>query len=298
MPETSRNANEGERTNDATRSKHGRFDRRAVALPGEVDDGRGDQFEPVVTERGLLGDRSYALVDLATGKVVSAKNPRKWPGMFGFRAAYVEPPDVHEGIPPVRITMPEGVSATSTEANLDSLLSRTRRRAFRCNRNRPASPQLEEYRPDIDDLAHRETVTEEAMPPPGTFFDGAVVHILTTATLKQLQTVYPQGSFEARRFRPNLIVAPREEGFVENSWVGRTLVIGEGVRLKVTCATGRCVMTTLPQGALPKDLGILKTAVSASGESCKRRSLRDGRTLRSNPQRRRGENRGGVTCGQ
>src|SRR5260370_12906318 len=33
----------------------------------------------LVTERGLLGDRSYALVDLATGKVVSAKNPRKWP---------------------------------------------------------------------------------------------------------------------------------------------------------------------------------------------------------------------------
>ena len=74
----------------------------------------------LVTERGLLGDRSYALVDLATGKVVSAKNPRKWPGMFGFRAVYVEPPDMHEGIPPVRITMPDGLSATSAQDNLDS----------------------------------------------------------------------------------------------------------------------------------------------------------------------------------
>jgi uncharacterized protein len=217
----------------------------------------------LVTERGLLGDRSYALVDLATGKVVSAKNPRKWPGMFGFRAAYVEPPDMHEGIPPVRITMPDGASAVSTQANLDSLLSRALGASVSLQSKPPESPELEEYWPDIDDLAHRETVTEEAMPP-DTFFDGAVVHILTTATLQQLQSVYPQGSFEARRFRPNLIVAPREEGFVENSWVGRTLVIGEGVRLKVTCATGRCVMTTLPQGALPKDLGILKTAVSAN----------------------------------
>ncbi len=31
-----------------------------------------------VTERGLLGDRAYALVDQETGKVASAKNPRKW----------------------------------------------------------------------------------------------------------------------------------------------------------------------------------------------------------------------------
>jgi len=102
--------------------------------------------------------------------------------------------------------------------------------------------------------------------PVDTFFDGAVVHILTTATLKQLHSVYPQGSFEARRFRPNLIVAPSadEEGFVENSWVGRTLAIGDQVRLKITCATGRCVMTTLPQGDLPRDLGILKAAVSAN----------------------------------
>ena len=219
----------------------------------------------LVTERGLLGDRSYALVDLATGKVISAKNPRKWPAMFGFRAAYIEPPDMHEGIPPVRITMPDGVSATSTQSNLDTLMSRALGASVSLQSKPPASPKLEEYWPDLDNLAHRETVTEEAMPVE-TFFDGAVVHILTTATLKQLQSVYPQGSFEARRFRPNLVVAPdaSDEGFVENSWVGRTLLIGNQVRLKVTCATGRCVMTTLPQGDLPKDLGILKAAVSAN----------------------------------
>jgi uncharacterized protein YcbX len=42
-----------------------------------------------VTGRGLLGDRAYALVDGADGKIVSAKNPRKWPRMFEFRAALV-----------------------------------------------------------------------------------------------------------------------------------------------------------------------------------------------------------------
>jgi uncharacterized protein YcbX len=31
-----------------------------------------------VTERGLIGDRMYAVIDQKTGKVASAKNPRKW----------------------------------------------------------------------------------------------------------------------------------------------------------------------------------------------------------------------------
>jgi uncharacterized protein len=44
-----------------------------------------------VTERGLLGDRAYALIDRADGKVASAKNPRKWPQLFDFRATYVDP---------------------------------------------------------------------------------------------------------------------------------------------------------------------------------------------------------------
>ena len=45
-----------------------------------------------LTDRGILGDRACALVDAETGKVVSAKEPRKWSRMFEFRAAYVEPP--------------------------------------------------------------------------------------------------------------------------------------------------------------------------------------------------------------
>ena len=47
---------------------------------------------------------------------------------------------------------------------------------------------------------------------------------------------------------------------VENDWVGHTLVIGDEVRLQITGPCPRCVMTTLPQGDLPKDAGILRTA--------------------------------------
>ena len=125
----------------------------------------------------------------------------------------------------------------------------------------PWTPGLEEYWPDMEDLAYRDTVTDEVMPD-GTFFDLAVTHILTTATIDQLRELHPQGRFEARRFRPNIVVEPSsgEKGFVEDDWVGKRLVIGDEVRIDITRPCPRCVMTTLPQGDLPRDLGILRTA--------------------------------------
>src|SRR5947207_14896161 len=70
-----------------------------------------------VGERGLLGDRAHALLDAADGKVGSAKNPKKWPGLFRFRAAYTEPPAPGGTLPPVRITLPEGTTTLSPAAD-------------------------------------------------------------------------------------------------------------------------------------------------------------------------------------
>src|SRR5262249_57281137 len=76
-----------------------------------------------VTERGLLGDRASALVDAADGKVVSAKNPRKWGTLFDFRAALAEPPRVGAAMPPARITLPDGAILTSEQKDLNQLLT-------------------------------------------------------------------------------------------------------------------------------------------------------------------------------
>jgi uncharacterized protein YcbX len=50
-----------------------------------------------------------------------------------------------------------------------------------------------------------------------------------------------------------------EEDFIENLWVDKKVTIGEEILLRVTGPCTRCVMTTLPQGDLPRDLGILRT---------------------------------------
>ena len=213
------------------------------------------------TDRGLLGDRAYALRDPSNGKVASAKHPRKWAKLFDFQAAFAESPRAGEKIPSVRITLPNGGIVTSEQRDINKVLTNALGREVTLATAAPETPSLEEYWPDMDGLAHRETVTDEAMPA-GTFFDFAVAHVLTTATIDRLRELYPQGRFEVRRFRPNIVVQPAaaEKDFVENAWVGHTLVIGDEVRLNVTGPCPRCVMTTLPQGDLPRDPGILRTA--------------------------------------
>ncbi len=214
-----------------------------------------------VTPRGVLGDRAYALVDAEDGKVVSAKNPRKWPGLFDFRAAFIEPPGAQGPVGPVRITLPDGRPVTSRDEDVDALLSAALGRRVSLQAAPPAAPQLEEYWPEIEGLDHQDTVTDEAMLAE-TFLDGAPVHLLTTTTLDSLRRACPEGRFEVRRFRPNMVLrleSPASD-FPEDDWLGRTLRVGAEVRLRVERPCPRCVMTTLAQADLPSDPDILRTA--------------------------------------
>jgi uncharacterized protein len=225
----------------------------------------GEELNAIeVTDGGLLGDRAYAVVDSASGKVASAKNPGKWPRLFDFRAAFVEAPRPGASTPPVRITLPDGATVTSAQADVDRILAQALARPVTLearDRRAVAAAQAEEYWPDMEGLDRRDTVTDFDLPAE-TFFDCAVVHLLTTATLDRLRELYPAGRFEVRRFRPNIVVETGSgvKDFVENAWVGQTLAIGAAVRLGISGPAPRCVMTTLPQGDLPKDPGILRTA--------------------------------------
>jgi len=215
-----------------------------------------------IAERGLAGDRAYALIDQTDGKVVSAKQPRKWGRLFDFRAAFAEPPAVGKPAPPVWVTLPNGDRVRSDQREFDEILSGALERAVTLKATAPEKPTVEYLE---DPLAPVETIADFSAAlaaPPGTFFDYATIHVLTTATIDRLRAAYPQGRFEARRFRPNIVVESPSDanGFVENAWVGHILAIGDEVRLRVTDPCPRCVMTTLPQGDLPRDLGILRAA--------------------------------------
>src|SRR5262245_25477470 len=86
---------------------------------------QGEQIDTApIGERGVLGDRAYALMDRATGYIVSAKHPRKWGAVFACCAVFAEPPKPGAPLPPVWITLPDGALVSSAQPDVDQILSR------------------------------------------------------------------------------------------------------------------------------------------------------------------------------
>ena len=84
----------------------------------------GEQLRDAeVTERGVLGDRAYALIDKDTGKVVSAKSVKLFPDLLDCKAAFVKPPRRGGDVPPVQILLPDGTAVRSDSGDVDRMLS-------------------------------------------------------------------------------------------------------------------------------------------------------------------------------
>src|ERR1700740_363577 len=107
--------------------------------------------------------------------------------MFYSRAALSDVPRAGAKAPAVRIFLPDGIIIASDQPNIDQILSKVVRRQVKLQSALSEMPaaKAEEYWPDIEGLDFRDTVTNFGLPE-GTFFDCAVVHLLTTATVDRL----------------------------------------------------------------------------------------------------------------
>jgi uncharacterized protein YcbX len=227
-----------------------------------------------VDERGLLGDRGYAVRDRESGMIASAKNPQKWGRMLDLSAAYIEPPDVSSPLPPISIRFPDGTECSSTDPDVDERLSHELRLPVELIQDTPPDDKQLELVWAAEGLNPRDReaaskIGEQdgetlgrgqfgVMSPRDRYFDYSAIHIVTQTTLDHLQTLEPAASFDPRRFRPNIVVNTDGSGFVENGWVGQSLV-GTAVRMRVIVPAVRCVMITLPQDELDRDRGTLRT---------------------------------------
>lgn len=204
--------------------------------------------------QGLDGDRGFAVIDVATGRVASAKNPRKWAGLLDLRA------DLRAGV--LHLTAPDGGEYWGDRDDLGAVLSRLLGRPVALRGTSSAPGAIEVEWPDVPGLPGAGTRSVEPLPASG-YFDLAPIHVLTTASLRQFRELAPDCDFDPRRFRPNLVIetVPGLTGFVESGWSGRAVWVGD-VRLEVTAACSRCVMTTLAQPGLAADAHILRAAVA------------------------------------
>jgi uncharacterized protein YcbX len=235
----------------------------------------GEQLDAAdLTEGGVVGDRAYAIRDRETGKVASAKHSKRWPNLLECRAAFVEAPGPGDELPPVRIELADGNAVLSDAADVDAVLSRFFGREVELARAAQNGYTIDQYHPDLENYdpdGHRDEVVEaqlgaaffneRGLPsavPEDSFFDLYPLSVLTSSTLDQLGDLEPQSRFDIRRFRMNVIVDTPERGFVENEWLGRTLAIGDDVRVGVSLPDPRCCMPGLPQEDLPRDPQVLK----------------------------------------
>lgn len=232
-----------------------------------------------VSERGLHGDRGWAVRDEERGGIRGAK---KIPALMRCRARYLAEPTASRA-GDVEMILPDGDTVRSDAPDVHERLSAAlgRRvtlwplqpadRLDHYRRGAPTHPDLEQelrsifgLEPDepLPDLSGLPPELFEFESPPGTYFDAFPLMLLTDASLRQLAALAPDSVIDVRRFRPNVLieVADGATGFVETGWPGRRLRVG-GVTAEVTIDVMRCVMTTLPVDELPRDPRIMRVLV-------------------------------------
>lgn len=180
-------------------------------------------------ERGVIGDRLYAVRD-EDGKFGSGKSTRRFrqmDGLLTLRASYGQCVPTLPTLPTVQF--PDGSALQIGDPALDARLTAL--------------------------VGRPVTVVPEAAIP---HHDEGAIHLLTTASLRAVGAASGGDPADERRFRPNLVLDTPGEGLVEDSWIGKELLVGGGVRLRVVGRAVRCVMTGFAQEELPVEPRMLK----------------------------------------
>ncbi len=195
-----------------------------------------------LTFRGVQGDHAFAIRDVALNRILDPKIlEHSWgttsglPGMLELKARLEGTGSGSEAV----ISLPGGGDCASGEPDCDRRLSEA--------------------------LGHRVELVRYPRMVEARAKSGRTLHLLTTSALKALGTRYRQGRFDVRRFRPNILIASEAEGFVEDSWVGKKLGLASGAVIGVTKPNVRCAVTTMRQGDLEEDAGILSAVKEMNG---------------------------------
>jgi uncharacterized protein len=179
-----------------------------------------------IDEHGAIGDRYFALKD-SDGRLGSGKTTKRFrqiDGLLGFRAA------TENGV--VVVHFPDGRTIRADDPSLGALLTAA------CGMTITVESEAQ------DRLMHR---------------DSAPLHLLSEASVAWLRARLPDVAIDARRFRPNIVIATEATGLVEQGWPERTIAIGDELVIKAARPTVRCVMTTLPQAELGAAPAVLRT---------------------------------------
>ncbi len=128
------------------------------------------------------------------------------------------------------------------------------------------TPDGKEYQLQSDELreeiSRRHGSDVELMNLKHGIFDESPISVITLSTVHGIERESGR-DLDLRRFRPNIVIETKTpEPFEENSWLGRTLMLGEGnCAIGITLKDERCVMVNLDPDTAEKDSEVMKTIV-------------------------------------
>lgn len=203
-------------------------------------------------ERGATGDRQWAVVDPAAGKVLSAK---RWPALLQASARL-------DG-DRVVVVLPDGASHEAGDPATDDAVSAWLDHPVRVQQP-PAGDGLP-YELHVDNTDDSSALWEFPGPPGGPFVDLAAAHLLTTASLRAAAALRPGSDWDVRRFRPSAVLDVDGDDFVEDAWVGAPVGLGDELVLSPFMRTPRCSMPTRAQPGLDRDTGVVRSLTDHHG---------------------------------
>jgi len=241
----------------------------------------GERLEATeVTDRGVAGDRAWAVRDEVRGGIGGA---RKIAGLMKLAAEYPATPSAQDSSP-ATIRFEDGSTGNTGDEGIHQRLSDALDHpvtlwplvaAENADHYKRGAPDSADMETELRSLFGREP--DEPLPdlgvfppellanecPPGTYFDAFPLLLLTSNSLASMQATSADSRFDVRRFRPNLLVDDPEtpDPFPESAWEGRRVRIGSAIlRMEIGCP--RCVMVTRGFQELPKDPKVMRALVS------------------------------------
>ena len=198
-----------------------------------------------LVDDGVEGDRMWGIRDHRDGRILTA---RREPRLL-FASSRLEARNL-----PV-ITLPDGQELAGTGPVTDAALSTWLGKPVTLVAASEGGAARAEYFADFTDDASQ--AIEWTMPK-GRFVDAFPVLVITTASLRSVAVAYPAGIWDVRRFRPNILIQLDGEGWLEDAWAGRHLIVGSAQLIPRQRCT-RCTMVNRSQPGLDRDVNIYKT---------------------------------------
>jgi len=194
---------------------------------------------------GVDGDRIWGIRDQHDGRILTA---RREPRLL-FASSRID-----AGNLPV-ITLPNGEQLSGPGAATDEALSDWLGKPVALVAATESDASRAEYFADATDDTSQ--AIEWTMPE-GRFVDAFAVLVMTTAGLRGAATAYSAGTWDVRRFRPNVLIELAGQGWLEDAWEGRCLRAGS-TRLVPRRRCIRCTMVNRAQPGLDRDVNIYRT---------------------------------------